>query len=99
MSRRPVSMIKSLNKCLIVADSVDVLINPKVRRVYCLVKVIYQVAKTACFHPFYLFSFISVQWGRGSVCGDSLGFKNYYKKCYSNVTKELNSPNILLIIL
>lgn len=66
VSRRSVCLIKSLNKCFIVADSVDV------RRVYCLVKVICHAAKTACFHAFYLLSFISVQWVRGSVCGDSL---------------------------
>lgn len=72
VARHSFCLIKSLNKSLIVADKVNVLINLKVRRVYCLLKVICHPAKTACFQPFYLFSFISAQWVRGSaVCGDS----------------------------
>lgn len=67
VARRSFCLIKSLNKSLIVADKVNVLINPKVRRVYCLLKVICHPAKTACFQPFYLFSFISDQWVRGSA--------------------------------
>lgn len=47
VARRSFCLIKSLNKSLIGADKVNVLINPKVRRVYCLLKVICHPAKTA----------------------------------------------------
>lgn len=81
---------------LIVSDSVDVLINSKVKGVYHLVKVIYYPAKTACFEPFYLFRFNLCSGVKGYALLKTI-ITTKKVTCAHWVSKQLNSPVIIII--